>query len=130
MNESGKAVQSLIRNSKLKNQNSIVIVHDDIDLPVGKIKIVQERGSAGHKGVKSIIENIGNEGLIRFRIGIAPSHSYAPEHRSEDAKNLVLKNFSEEEKEVTASAIKKTTEAIDLFISQGLEAVMNKFNSL
>jgi PTH1 family peptidyl-tRNA hydrolase len=70
MNNSGLAVKKII--SQFPNFPISVIVHDDIDLPVGIIKIVSERGSAGHKGVESIIQNIGNNGLIRFRIGIAP----------------------------------------------------------
>ena len=67
MNESGKSVKEIMKN---KNAENLIIIHDDIDLPVGKMKIIKERGSAGHKGVESIIKSIGNEGLIRFRIGI------------------------------------------------------------
>src|SRR3989344_8622863 len=85
MNNSGKAVKSLI--SDTKDQASIlIIVHDDIDLPVGKIKIVEERGSAGHKGVESIIKNVGNNDLIRIRIGIAPQSEIK-------TKKIVLKKF-------------------------------------
>ena len=58
MNESGKAVKEIFKNREIKN---LIIIHDDIDLPVGKIKIIKERGSAGHKGVESIIKAIGNE---------------------------------------------------------------------
>ena len=68
----------------------LVVIHDDIDLPVGKIKIVKERGSAGHKGVESIIQNIGNDGLIRIRIGIGSENKI-------DAMKIVLKNFLPQE---------------------------------
>lgn len=64
MNNSGKAVKSLLRN--------LFVIHDDIDLPLGKIKIVKNRGSAGHKGVESIIKELGTKNFIRFRIGISP----------------------------------------------------------
>jgi len=64
MNDSGKAVKEILKNNSATN---LVVVHDDIDLPVGKIKIVKDRGSAGHKGVESIIKNIGNENFIRSR---------------------------------------------------------------
>ncbi|MCX6718142.1 MAG: aminoacyl-tRNA hydrolase [Candidatus Staskawiczbacteria bacterium] len=121
MNNSGSAVKSLIRNSKFEIRNSIVVVHDDIDLPVGKIKIVQERGSAGHKGVESIIKSIGNNGLVRFRIGIAGN-------KKTDAMKVVLKNFSAEEKKTLDETIEKITEALDMFIKEGLEKTMNKFN--
>ena len=128
MNDSGKSAKELISNTKAAD---LVIIHDDIDLPVGKIKIIKERGSAGHKGVESIIQNVGNDGLIRFRVGIAsPAGALAEEGQRKkiDAKEIVLKNFSEEEKKLIAEAIKKTTNAIDVFVAQGLEKAMQEFN--
>ena len=122
MNDSGKAVKSLIQNSKSKIQNSLVIIHDDIDIPVGKIKIVEERGSAGHKGVESIIKSVGNKGLVRFRIGIAGKADV-------EAMKIVLKKFSAEEQKTISETIQKITDALDLFMEEGLEATMNKYNS-
>jgi peptidyl-tRNA hydrolase, PTH1 family len=124
MNESGKAVKEIIKNYKDQNTN-LIVVHDDIDLPIGKIKIVKERGSAGHKGVESIIKSIGNDGLIRFRIGIKPQEI---KHNNQDTKNLVLKNFSKEEKAIIDGTLQKTTDALNLFIKEGIEKTMNKFN--
>ncbi len=124
MNDSGKSVKSLTSNSEVSN---LVIVHDDIDLPVGKIKIVKERGSAGHKGVESIIKSIGNDGLIRFRIGIEPDLP-AQAGNSVEAMKIVLKNFSEAEKEKIDYAIKKASDALSLFIKEGLDKTMNEFN--
>jgi len=117
MNESGSAVRALLKNKESK----IVVVHDDIDLPVGKIKIVKERGSAGHKGVESIINNIGNEGLTRLRIGIASD-------KKTKALSVVLKDFSLKEQETIDETIKKAVEALDMFLAEGLEKTMNKFN--
>lgn len=125
MNESGKSVKKIISNNNIGN---LIVIHDDIDLPIGKIKIVTERGSAGHKGVESIIENIGNDGLIRFRIGIAsPAEALAKEGR-EKAMKVVLENFSKEEQILLDETIEKTVEALNLFITDGLEKTMNKFN--
>jgi PTH1 family peptidyl-tRNA hydrolase len=118
MNESGVAVKKIL--SK-KNAENLIVIHDDIDLPVGKIKIVKDRGSAGHKGVESIIQNIGNEGVIRFRIGIGGQ-------KDVEAMKVVLKKFSKEEQELLNKAINKTTEALDLFIKEGLEKTMNSYN--
>ena len=73
MNESGKSVKKIASCFKF-HVSSFIVVHDDIDMPVEKIKIVEERGSAGHKGVESIIKSVGNKGLIRFRIGISPEN--------------------------------------------------------
>ena len=120
MNESGKTVRALTTHYKLQATN-LIVIHDDVDLPVGKIKIVEERGSAGHKGVESIIKNIGNDGLIRFRIGIAPP-------RDTKAKKIVLKNFSKEEQEKINEFLQRTIDALDLFIEKGLEKTMNEYN--
>ena len=118
MNESGKSVREIIKN---KPVNNIIVIHDDIDLPIGKIKIVQERGSAGHKGVESIIQNIGNEGLIRFRIGIGSENKI-------EAMKVVLKNFSPEEQNKIDKVIQKTSKALDFFFKNGLEKTMNEYN--
>jgi len=121
MNESGKSVSKIISNFKFQISN-LIVIHDDIDLPIGKIKIVKERGSAGHKGVESIIENIGNEGLVRFRIGIGSG-------QKTEAINIVLKNFSATEQKIIDSTIEKTVDALNSFVADGLEKTMNKFNS-
>jgi PTH1 family peptidyl-tRNA hydrolase len=119
MNDSGNAVKEIIKN---KNVENIVVIHDDVDLPVGKIKIVQERGSAGHKGVESIIQSIGNEGLVRMRIGIQPS-------KDTKAIKIVLKNFSKSEQELIDQAVKKTSQAINSLIINGLNKTMSEFNA-
>jgi len=118
MNESGRAVKNISENSPSVN---LIVVHDDIDLPVGKIKIVKDRGSAGHKGVESIIKNIGNENLIRIRIGISPQKNI-------DAKKIVLKKFSKEEQGVISQTVAKTTDALNFLINNGLEKTMNEYN--
>lgn len=104
MNESGKSVKKIIRNSKstLRGASSeirnLIIIHDDIDLELGKIKVSKNRGSAGHKGVESIIKELGNKDFIRIRIGV-----------SKEEKPDVLKKFSQQDKELA----KKTLSAID-----------------
>jgi len=118
MNESGIAAKKIL--SK-KNTEDIVIIHDDIDLPVGKIKIVKDRGSAGHKGVESIIQNIGNNNLIRIRIGIAGDKEIK-------AMNVVLKKFSTEEQKMVDDAVQKASNALNLFLKEGLDKTMNEYN--
>jgi PTH1 family peptidyl-tRNA hydrolase len=118
MNESGKAVKKISENSPSAN---LIVVHDDIDLPVGKIKIVKDRGSAGHKGVESIIQNIGNENLLRIRIGISPQENI-------EAKKIVLKKFSKKEQEIINQTIAKTAEALNFLIKKGIEKTMNEYN--
>jgi PTH1 family peptidyl-tRNA hydrolase len=111
-------VKEITKNSPAE---SLIVIHDDIDLPVGTIKIIKERGSAGHKGVESIINNIGNEGLIRFRIGIGGN-------KDVKAMKIVLKNFSKEEKKLVDQTIQKIVIALDSFTKEGLEKTMNEYN--
>jgi len=118
MNESGKAVAEVVKNKKTEN---IIVIHDDIDLPVGKIKIIKERGSAGHKGVESIIKSIGNKGLARIRIGIQPE-------KDTKALKIVLKKFSKQEQELVSQNITDTVKALDLFLKEGLDKAMNEYN--
>ncbi len=118
MNESGGAVKKFTSG---ENAENLIVVHDDVDLPVGKIKIVKGRGSAGHKGVESIIKNIGNENLVRIRIGIAPKNNIK-------AEKIVLKNFSKEEKEILDKTIEKSAEFLDFLLKNGLEKTMNEYN--
>ena len=120
MNESGKSVKKIIDKNKDRVSN-IIVVHDDIDLPIGTIKIVKERGSAGHKGVESIINNIGNEGLIRFRIGIGGE-------KAVKAMKIVLEKFSPAEQKTITETIKKVVDALDLLVKAGLDKAMNEYN--
>lgn len=116
MNESGKAVKKLLKN----NEAQLIIVQDDIDLEIGKLKIVKDRGSAGHKGIDSIIQNVGNENLVRFRIGIATNEKLA--------EDVVLKKFNVQELTTLDTILQKTSDALDCFIKEGLEKTMNEYN--
>jgi PTH1 family peptidyl-tRNA hydrolase len=120
MNESGKSVQKIISNLKFQISN-LIVVHDDIDLPVGEIKIVKNRGSAGHKGVESIIKELDSSDFIRFRIGIALQKEIK-------AKKIVLKNFSKEEQKIMKVAVSKTAKALEFCIQNGPEKTMNEYN--
>ena len=91
------------------------------------MKIIKERGSAGHKGVESIIKNIGNDGLIRFRIGIGPDLPAQAGNKTE-AMKIVLENFSEDEQKIINETIQKVASALDLFVKEGLDKAMNEYN--
>ncbi|MDP2946617.1 MAG: aminoacyl-tRNA hydrolase [Nanoarchaeota archaeon] len=106
MNNSGRAVKKIIRNSKFEIQN-LIIVHDDIDLPFGTIRTSKNSSSAGHKGVQSIIDTLGTKNFTRIRIGIKPSHEI-------DTTKFVLKNFSKDEEEKLPEIIKKAVGLIPI----------------
>jgi len=123
MNLSGKSVFKIALFYKIKPAN-IIIIHDDIDLTLGKIKIVKNRGPAGHKGVDSIIKSLGGKNFIRVRIGIRPE----AKSQKITAQKIVLKKLTEEEQEKITKSIEKTVEIIKTLIKEGLEKAQNKYN--
>ncbi|PIP23686.1 MAG: aminoacyl-tRNA hydrolase, partial [Candidatus Nealsonbacteria bacterium CG23_combo_of_CG06-09_8_20_14_all_38_19] len=125
MNNSGKAVKSLTLNLK---PETLIVVHDDIDLPLGTIRIVQNRGEAGHKGVKSIIDVLGTRDFIRIRIGIKPINNQQLAIKKLEVERFVLKKFSKEEEKIVKEVLKKTAEAIEMILKEGQEEAMNKYN--
>jgi len=123
MNNSGQAVWPIVKFYKIKPQD-IFVIHDDIDLPLTKIRIRKDGSSGGHKGVQSIIDTLGTRNFVRFRIGIKPK--IMP--KTWDAAKFVLQKFTREEEKKIVQAIKKTAEAVLAAIAEGVEAAMNKFN--
>jgi PTH1 family peptidyl-tRNA hydrolase len=126
MNESGKAVKGLTKAYNLKS-NTLIVIHDDIDLPLGQIRIVKNRGSAGHKGVESIIRELGTKNFIRFRVGIRPVSNI--KYKVSSVEKFVLQKFNKEEEKIAKDMIKKTVEAIEYFLKEGAEKAMNEFNN-
>ena len=122
MNLSGKAVKSLMRKYKIAI-NNLWVIHDDIDLPLGKIRIAKNRGAAGHKGVESIIKEIGSKNFIRFRVGIQPKLG-----KPKNPEKFVLQKFNKQEEKIAKEVIKKTADAIEFTLKQGLEKSMSQMN--
>ncbi len=122
MNNSGRAIKKLIYNLQ-PTINNLWVVHDDIDLPLGEIKIIKNRGAGGHKGVQSIINELKSKNFIRIRIGIRPKLE-----KPKNIEKFVLQKFNKEEEEIVEEIIKKTRQAIELIINQGIEKAMNKYN--
>lgn len=124
MNNSGKAVKLLTKPYTL-NPKTLIIVHDDIDIPLGKIRIVKNRGAAGHKGVQSIIDELGTKNFVRFRIGIQPTTYNLQLTTLED---LVLQKFTKEEEKTLKEVIKRTCLAIEVAVKEGVEKAMQEYN--
>ncbi|MBU3924374.1 aminoacyl-tRNA hydrolase [Patescibacteria group bacterium] len=93
MNESGKAVRAIADYYKI-NTGDIIVIHDDLDIPLGKYKIARDRASAGHKGVQSIIDALGTKDFARIRIGIGVKN------KKNSTEAFVLENFSQEEQKI------------------------------
>jgi len=106
MNDSGRAVKILNTKYRIQNTN-LWVIHDDIDLPLGKIKIVKNRGSAGHKGVESIIKELGTKNFNRIRIGICPEAG-----KPKQVDKFVLQNFTKKEEKILKEVIQTVIEKI------------------
>jgi PTH1 family peptidyl-tRNA hydrolase len=122
MNLSGKTVKSLIKKYKMPIIN-LWVAHDDIDIPLGKIRISKGRGAAGHKGVESIIKELGTKNFIRFRIGILPKTG-----KPKKPEKFVLQKFNKNEERIVKEVIEKAMKAIDFSLKEGLEKAMSKYN--
>lgn len=121
MNDSGKAVKKLNTKYKIQNTN-LWVIHDDLDLPLGKLRISLGRGSAGHKGVQSIIRELKTKDFVRFRVGIG---QFA---QNKKIDNFVLGKFTSAEEKVVKKVVQKTCQALEFALKQGLQKAMNKYN--
>ncbi len=131
MNKSGSAVTPLIKNEKQALR--LIIVHDDLDLALGKFKISFNRGAGGHRGVESIIRAIKTEKFIRIRIGISPANSkgVVKKPKGEEAVgNFILGKFKKPEAEALKKVSKKVSGAVEMIIGEGVERAMGEYNSL
>ena len=129
MNRSGEAVSRLLKKFKI-GTDDLVVIQDDLDLPVGKIRIRQGGGSAGHRGIESIIAETGSPDFFRVRVGIGrPATSTdTTEIAESDIIDYVLSDFTPAEKRVITKAIPTVSVAISCLITEGLTAAMNKYN--
>ncbi|MFC1911657.1 aminoacyl-tRNA hydrolase [Chloroflexota bacterium] len=129
MNLSGQAVKWLVKKFNL-NLNDLIIIHDDLDLPTGKIRLNQGSGSGGHKGVDSIITQLGSADFIRIRIGISRPPDTESPHADKEAEIIdhVLNDFTPEEKRIINKIIPEVSAAILCLIAEGLTPAMNKYN--
>ena len=132
MNNSGTAVLYAKTKHKVKPEN-IIVIHDDVDLPFGSVKISFNRSSGGHKGVESIIKKINSKEFIRIRVGIMPpiptDHLKKPKRKDEEAMHkFVLGNFKEEELKVIKKISKTIAEMIETIIKDGRDKAMNIYN--
>jgi len=121
MNLSGQSVQGLVHFYKIP-LNNLLVAHDDLDLPLGTIRIRPDGGSAGQKGMESILVRFGTDEFPRLRMGIGrlPGRMAGPDY--------VLQDFSDDEMSVISDTLERATEAVLCFVTEGLDMAMNKYN--
>lgn len=124
MNASGIGVANLISHF-LFSVSDLWVIHDDLDLPLGKIRIKTKGGSGGHRGVESIIKKLGTPNFVRFRLGIG-----RPDSRlfSREVEKYVLSPFEKKDRSEVRKMIRQVVEAIEFALENGLEKAMNRFN--
>lgn len=122
MNLSGKAVIEFVKYKNFSGFSQTLVIYDDLDLPVGKIRLKWDGGSGGHKGVNSIINELGTKDFYHLKIGIGRPPL------KELIENYVLDKFNKDEREIIDAAINKAVLCITALIEQGPQIAMNKFN--
>ncbi len=123
MNLSGQAVSGLVKFYKIPLDH-LLVVHDDLDLPFGALRLRPDGGSAGNKGMISIIERLGTQVFPRMRVGIG-----RPPGKM-DPIDFVLMEFSKSEQEPLEEVLERARQAVGMFITDGLEKTMNESNGL
>jgi len=128
VNLSGKAVGCLLSKHNVP-LSDLLVIHDDLDLPLGKIRLRPGGGSGGHKGMKSIISVLKSEEFPRLRVGIGHPQVEGLSNTDEDViVSYVLSDFTPQEEELIKPVIASVAEAIDCFLNQGMEVAMSRFN--
>ena len=129
MNKSGNAVAKFVRSQKAAER--LVVVYDDLDLPLGTMKLSFDRGSGGHKGLESVIRAVGTKKFTRVRIGISPTTAAGKPKKpggEKEVLDFILAKFRPTETEILRRVFKKSTEAMSAIVLEGVTRAMNEFN--
>ena len=129
MNRSGQSVGLLVKKFNVCLDN-LLVIHDDLDLPLGKIRIRQGSSSGGHKGVGSIITELGSQDFIRIRVGIGRpvKDEGFSEFGEDETIAYVLSDFTPDEQQTITRVMPEVSEAVLCLLSEGLVAAMNRYN--
>ncbi len=125
MNDSGRAVSALISNLKSQISN-LAVLHDDLDLPLGTLRLSENGSSGGHKGVQSIMDALGTNNFLRLRLGIGPNAT--PEGVRIPAEDFVLKRFGKKERPTINATITRAVETTTILLRDGLPAAQRFAN--
>ena len=123
MNESGRAVAPLVRRFGIRDLSCLVVVHDELDLPVGRLKVKTGGGLAGHKGLESIRAHVRSEAFTRVRIGVG-----RPDMTPKGG-DYVLKPPGRAERAELEAVVERAADAVEYYLDHGLEPTMNRFNT-
>jgi PTH1 family peptidyl-tRNA hydrolase len=122
MNLSGVSVRELVAEYEAKPETDLIVIQDELDFPLGTLRIHTRRSSAGHNGIESIIDALGTQDFLRIRIGVAP------ERKVEDGQSYLLSPFRKAELSVVDGMLDTAAEAAMAILTDGAAAAMNRFN--
>ena len=122
MNLSGMSVRELVAKRELRPEADLIVIYDELDLPLGMIRIRQRGSSAGHNGMESLIGALGTQEFLRIRLGIAPDRKIS------DGVKYVLTPFRKKELKVVDEVLDTAAEAVNVILKEGPGAAMNRFN--
>src|SRR6202167_1391660 len=122
MNLSGMSVRELVAEHDVKPESDLIVIQDEMDFPLGTLRIHTRRSSAGHNGIESIIGAVGTQDFLRIRMGVAP------EHKVEDGERYLLSPFRKTDLTVVDEMIETAVEAVKVILTEGVAAAMNRFN--
>ena len=123
MNDSGESVRLLMRHHDIADPSAIVIVHDELDLPVGRLKVKDGGGLAGHNGLRSLKQHLHSDAFLRIRIGVGkpPSKDRGADH--------VLKRVSKAERAELDVVVQEAADAVEAIVADGVAAAMTTYNA-
>jgi PTH1 family peptidyl-tRNA hydrolase len=130
MNKSGSAIKYLVKSPKAAEK--LVVIYDDFQLPLGRIKISFNRSSGGHNGLESVIKAVKTEGFIRIRVGTAAENAKGNAkvpHGDEKVLKFILGKYKDDEMKELKKVSKKTAEAVEMIVKEGREKAMSVFNA-
>jgi PTH1 family peptidyl-tRNA hydrolase len=122
MNLSGLSVSQLVQKYEVNVATDLIVVHDELDLPFGTVRIKQRGGTAGHNGLESILGALGTDEFTRVRMGIAPDHPVR------DGAGYVLAEFKKSQYEAVDLMLDTAADAVTTIVIDGAQAAMNRFN--
>ena len=122
MNLSGIAVRELVREYDVQPEQDLIVLQDELDFPLGTLRIHTRRSSAGHNGIESIIGALGTQDFLRIRMGVAP------EHKVSDGQGYLLSPLRKKELEVVDGVLNTAEDAVQMILKDGPAAAMNRFN--
>ena len=122
MNLSGNSVRELVAQHEVRVEEDLIVIQDELDFPLGTLRLQRRRSSAGHNGIESIINALGTQDFLRIRMGVAP------DHKIEDGMSYLLAPFRKAQLKVVDEMLEVAADAVKVILVEGAAAAMNRFN--